>query len=166
MRSERIRHQVRGRQARARQATALLLLGPAALLGGALGFQYIGGLPPCEMCMWQRWALVTTLVLALIGWASGHARPVLRLAVLAVLTGAGIAFFHAGVEQHWWQGFTECTAPPVSGSASAIMTQILAQPLIRCDAIPWSLFGISMAGWNAILSTAIGLTALWRLKKA
>ena len=106
---------------RRRYTTVLLLLGPAALLGGALGFQYIGGLPPCEMCMWQRWALVTALVVALAGWAAGGARAVLALAALVVLAGAGIAAFHAGVEQHWWQGFTECTAAPVSGSASDIM---------------------------------------------
>ncbi len=154
------------RSERLQITTALLLLGPATLLGGALGFQYIGGLFPCEMCMWQRWALVTALVLALIGWAAGHARAVLALAALAVLAGAGIAAFHAGVEQHWWQGFTECTAPLVSGSSAAVLGQILSQPLIRCDAIPWSLFGISMAGWNAIFSTAIGTMALWRLKQA
>jgi disulfide bond formation protein DsbB len=154
------------RSDRYRYTSALLLLGPAALLGGALGFQYIGGLPPCEMCMWQRWALVAAMVVALVGWAAGNVRAVLALAALVVLAGAGIAAFHAGVEQHWWQGFTECTATPVSGSASDIIGQILSQPLIRCDAIPWSLFSISMAGWNAIISTVIGLTALWRLKQA
>ncbi len=147
-----------------RDATALLLLGPAALLAGALGFQYLGGLAPCEMCLWQRYALVAALGLALASWALRHNRLVLILSALAVLTGAGIAMFHTGVELHWWQGFTRCTAPIVSGSSAEMLTQILNQPLIRCDAIPWSLFGISMAGWNAILSTLIGATALWRLK--
>ena len=146
--------------------TALLLAGPAALLGGALAFQYIGGLPPCEMCMWQRWALVATLALALLAWATGHARAVQVLAALAVLGGAGIAAFHAGVEQHWWQGFTACTAPLVSGTSAEMLSQILAQPLIRCDAIPWSLFGVSMAGWNAVISGLIGGWALWRIKRA
>jgi len=144
--------------------TILLLLGPAALLAGALGFQYLGGLQPCEMCQWQRWALVAALGLALAGWAAGHSRAVLALAALAVLAGAGIAAFHAGVEQHWWQGITACAAPPVTGAD--VLGQILAQPLVRCDAIPWSLLGISMAGWNAILSTIIGGAALWRLKQA
>ena len=146
--------------------TALLLAGPAALLGGALAFQYIGGLAPCEMCMWQRWALVAALALALLAWATGHARAVQALAVLAVLGGAGIAAFHAGVEQHWWQGFTACTAPPISGTSAEMLSQILAQPLIRCDAIPWSLFGVSMAGWNAVISGLIGGWALWRIKRA
>lgn len=144
-------------------ATVLLLVGPAALLGGALGFQYIGGLPPCEMCLWQRYALVTALGLALVGWATGL-RALLVLSALAVLAGAGIAVFHAGVEQHWWKGITECSAPMLAGSSAEIMGQIMAQPLVRCDAIAWSLFGISMAGWNALVSSVIGGAALWRLK--
>ena len=147
-----------------RLTTAILLLGPAGLLGGALAFEYIGGLVPCEMCLWQRWALAVALVLALLGWASGHARALLALAALAILCGGGIAIFHVGVEQHWWQGITKCAASLSSGSATDIMEQILAQPLVRCDAIPWSLFGISMAGWNAMVSILIGGTALWRLK--
>ena len=147
------------------RVTALLLLGPAALLGGALAFQYVGGLAPCEMCVWQRWALVTALLLALLGWAMGHARGVLALAALAVLVGAGIAMFHVGVEQHWWQGITRCAAAPATGSTADIMGQIMAQPLVRCDAIAWSLLGISMAGWNAIVSSVIGGTALWRLAR-
>lgn len=147
-----------------RLTTAILLLGPAGLLGGALAFEYIGGLVPCEMCLWQRWALAVALVLALLGWATGHARALLALAALAIFCGGGIAIFHVGVEQHWWQGITKCAASLSSGSATDIMEQILAQPLVRCDAIPWSLFGISMAGWNAMVSILIGGTALWRLK--
>ena len=147
-----------------RLTTAILLLGPAGLLGGALAFEYIGGLVPCDMCLWQRWALAAALVLVLLGWASGHARALLALAALAILCGGGIAIFHVGVEQHWWQGITKCAASLSSGSATDIMEQILAQPLVRCDAIPWSLFGISMAGWNAMVSILIGGTALWQLK--
>ena len=82
-----------------------------------------------------------------------------------MLVGAAIAAFHAGVEQHWWKGITECAATPVTGSASDILGQILAQPLIRCDAIPWSLLGLSMAGWNMVISAVIGGAALWRLKR-
>jgi disulfide bond formation protein DsbB len=142
--------------------TALLLISAAGLLGGALGFQYIGGLQPCEMCHWQRWALLVTLALALAAWATGHARALQGLAALALLGGAGIAVFHVGVEQHWWQGITACAAPVVTGTAADVMGQIMAQPLVRCDAIAWSLFGISMAGWNALISTAIGGFVLWQ----
>ncbi len=146
--------------------TALLVIGPAALLGGAFAFQYWGGLYPCEMCWWQRWALMAALVPALVGALLGRSRRLLALAALAVLAGAGIAVFHAGVEQHWWQGLTRCAVTPTGSAPGAMLTDLLAQPLVRCDAIAWSLFGISMAGWNAIVSTAIGGLALWRLRRA
>ena len=151
---------------------ALLLSSALALLGGAFAFEHIGGLVPCEMCWWQRWALFGVAFLAfdavLMGTLAGRQPalgPVGRAmgwaALLALLANAGIALFHAGVEQKWWQGLTRCTAPPVAGDANAMLTDILAQPLVRCDAIPWSLFGVSMAGWNFIVSFVIAGAALW-----
>ena len=145
---------------------ALLLVVPAGLVGGALAFQYVGGLQPCEMCMWQRWALVATLAVGLLAWVMRSAKPVVTLTALALLVDGGIAVFHAGVERHWWQGITKCTAPLATGSASEMLSEILSQPLIRCDAIPWSLFGLSMAGWNAVIAILVGGYALWRLKTA
>jgi disulfide bond formation protein DsbB len=152
------------RSDRVSSAGALLLLGPAALLAGAYSFQYIGGLVPCEMCWWQRYALMAALALAALGWVLGRSRALFLLAALAVLANAGIGVFHAGVEQHWWEGITACAAAPATGSNADVMASILAQPLVRCDAIPWSLFGLSMAGWNALISILIGGLALWRLK--
>lgn len=145
---------------------AALLAVPAALLAGALGFQYLGGLAPCEMCLWQRWALLAALAVAAVAWLAGKPRWLLVIAALAVLGNAAIAIFHAGVEQHWWQGLTACTAPPLTGSTADIMGQIMAQPLVRCDAIAWSLWGLSMAGWNALISLALGVWALWTLRRA
>lgn len=150
-----------------RIATLIVGAGAAALLAGAYGFQMLGGLVPCEMCWWQRWALMATLVLAgmalAVGPSSRSGRVLAWAALLALFTNAGIALFHAGVEQRWWEGLTRCTAAPVTGSATDVMADILAQPLVRCDAIPWALAGISMAGWNAILSALIGGVALWQL---
>jgi disulfide bond formation protein DsbB len=151
---------------------ALLLAGSLALLAGAYGFEHIGGLVPCEMCWWQRWALFgvafMALDAALMGLLSARhpaLAPVGRAlgwaALLALLANACIALFHAGVEQKWWQGITRCTAPPVAGDAGAMLADILAQPIVRCDAIPWSLFGVSMAGWNFIASLLIAGAALW-----
>ena len=145
---------------------AALLAVPAALLAGALGFQYLGGLAPCEMCLWQRWALLAALAVAAVAWLAGKPRWLLVIAALAVLGNAAIAIFHAGVEQHWWQGLTACTAPPLTGSTADIMGQLMAQPLVRCDAIAWSLWGLSMAGWNALISLALGVWALWTLRRA
>jgi disulfide bond formation protein DsbB len=139
--------------------------GGVALLGGALAFEYIGGLAPCEMCMWQRWALAGALGLATLGLMV-RARLVVGLAALAVLVGAAIAGFHAGVEQKWWEGITACAASPMGGSTADIIGAVLSAPIVRCDAIPWSMWGLSMAGWNFVISTVIGGYALWRLKAA
>ena len=144
------------------------LLGvPALLLAGALAFQYIGGLAPCEMCLWQRWALVGVLVAASAAVALPQWRRVLLgLAALALLVDAGLGLFHAGVEQKWWPGITTCTANATIGSTADMLGQLIAQPLVRCDAIAWSLAGISMAGWNAIIAAITGVWAIWMLLRA
>ncbi len=146
-------------------ANALVLAGSAALLGGALAFQYLGGLAPCEMCLWQRWPHLAAIGLGLLAWAMGSNRAVVALAALATLTAGAIGAFHAGVEQQWWTGPTACSAALTGGSTADIMAQVLATPLVRCDAIAWSLFGVSMAGWNFILSTLIAGGALWLLRR-
>lgn len=147
------------------RATALILAGSAALLGGALAFQYLGGLYPCEMCLWQRWPHVAALVLALVAWVFRHDRRVQILAALCLLTTAAIGAFHAGVEWHWWPGPPACSAAAVHGSTADITRMILATPLVLCDAAAWRMFGVSMAGYNALLSTLIGGTALWLIFK-
>ena len=80
---------------------------------------------------------------------------------------AGIGFFHAGVEQGWWEGPSTCTSGDIGGlSTEELMNQIMAAPLVRCDEIPWEMFGLSMAGWNAAISAVLVLLwlAAWRAK--
>ena len=144
-------------------ANALVLTGPAALLGGALAFQYLGGLYPCEMCLWQRWPHVAALGLGLLAWGLRSNRAVVALAALAVLVSAALGLFHAGVELKWWEGITACSGGSVGGSQADILASIVNTPLVQCDAVAWSLFGLSMAGWNAVLSFGIGGGALWLL---
>ncbi len=144
-------------------ANALVLVGSAAMLGGALAFQYLGHLAPCEMCLWQRWPYVAALGLGLVAWALRSNRIVVALAALAVLTTAGLGFFHAGVEYHWWAGPQACTAAGLA-SGPDFITAALATPMIRCDAAAWTLFGVSMAGYNALISTIIGGVALWLVR--
>ncbi len=148
-----------------RIAHGLLFLIPLALLGGAFAFQYIGGLAPCELCIWQRWPHGVAIVLALLALVLPKAarRPLLWLAALAVLTSGGIGVFHVGVEQHWWEGLTRCAGADFSASGGGLSQDIFAAPIIRCDAIAWSLFGISMAGYNAILSILTAGTSSWLL---
>jgi len=150
------------------------IAGPALVLGvclalilGAYGFQYIGGLAPCQLCYWQRYALYVAIPLAaaatLLAWQAPDSRvirPVLGLAGLAILTGAGIAAFHAGVEFKWWPGPDTCSATELGRTGEEILESILNTNVVRCDEVPWSLFGISMAGYNFIISTFLGLYAL------
>ncbi|BBE33893.1 disulfide bond formation protein B [Sphingosinicella microcystinivorans] len=150
---------------RLRPAHLLLLLGPSALLGGAFAFQHIGGLHPCEMCIWQRWPHAIALSLASLAlFVPGMGkRALLVLAALAELVTAGIGVFHAGVEQRWWQGPTACSASDL-GSGD-FLSNVMATPVVQCDQIAWSLAGISMAGYNAIFSGLIAGVALWLILK-
>jgi disulfide bond formation protein DsbB len=141
-------------------ARALALLVPAALLAGAFAFQYLGGLSPCEMCWWQRYAHMAALAFAVLALVAGGRWPV-RLAALAIAASGAIGFYHAGVELHYFEGFTQCTSTTTGGSPDDILKQIMAAPMVRCDEIQWSWLGISMAGWNAILSLAAALVILW-----
>jgi disulfide bond formation protein DsbB len=146
-----------------RQAFGLLVLLTAGALGFALVQQYAFGLPPCEFCIWQRWPWGLVGVLGIVGAAIAPraARPLLLLAGLLLLIGAAIAAFHVGVEQHWWQGPTACssTAAPAT-SLDALRAQLASAPIVRCDQIAWSLLGVSMAGYNFLVSLIAGVVTL------
>ena len=133
------------------KARALALIIPGALMAGALGSQYLGGLAPCEMCLWQRWPHYAAIGLAALAFVLPQ-RALIWLAALAILTSGGIGIFHAGVEYHWWEGLTQCSQVPGSGGSGNILADIMKTPLVRCDQAQWSLFGISLAGYNAIVS--------------
>lgn len=139
----------------------IALLLPAALMAGALGSQYLGGLHPCEMCHWQRWPHYAAIGLALLAFIL-PGRPLklllVLLAGLAIGTSGVIGVMHAGVEYHWWAGFTPCTA--AIDPNLPIIDQIQNRPLVRCDRAQWDLFGISLAGFNALFSLAGALAIL------
>lgn len=132
------------------------MLLPAALLAGAFGSQYFGGLFPCEMCWWQRYAHLVAFALAVIAFAgpaqSPRARAFTFLAALAIAVSGAIGVYHAGVEAKIFEGFTQCTALAKGGSTADLLKQITHAPLVRCDQVQFRFLGISMAGWNAILS--------------
>lgn len=139
------------------RARWLALLLPAALLAGAWGSQLIGGLYPCEMCHWQRWphyGAVVAAALAFVVGGQGVRRTLVAGAAALIAVSGLIGVFHAGVEYHWWQGITACsrTIDTAGMSTDDMLKSILAAPVVRCDAAQWTLFGVSLAGWNAILS--------------
>jgi disulfide bond formation protein DsbB len=143
-------------------ARLLALLVPAALLAGALGSQYLGGLHPCEMCYWQRWPHAAAILLAGAAFIlPARARLLTALAALAIAVSGAIGVFHAGVELGWWQGLTRCTA---GGALS--LDELMKVPLVRCDQVQWSWLGISMAGWNAIVSLGAAAVIAGLLAKA
>jgi disulfide bond formation protein DsbB len=137
-------------------ARAIALLLPFALLGGALGSQYLGGLHPCEMCYWQRWPHAGAIVLAGLAFTgpadSGRSRALTLLAALAIAVSGAIGVYHAGVEAKIFEGFTQCTALGKGLNTAELLNQITHAPLVRCDEVQFRFLGISMAGWNAILS--------------
>lgn len=152
------------------RARLVAILAPVSLLGGALVSQYVFGLFPCEMCMWQRWPHLAAIAFALLAIFL-RGRPSISvlfaaLAAIAIFVSGAIGFFHAGVEYHWWQGITACSVPATGGNPEDILNAIMNAPLTRCDVAPWSLFGISLAGYNAILSTIAAVAIFVLLGKA
>jgi disulfide bond formation protein DsbB len=144
-------------------ARLVALLLPAALLAGAFGSQYLGGLYPCEMCWWQRYAHMAALVPAVLAFTASAQSPRSRsftlLAAFAIAVSGAIGVYHAGVEAKIFEGFTQCTATSTAGlSTTELLQQITHAPLVRCDEVQFRFLGISMAGWNAVLS--LGGTAL------
>lgn len=137
---------------KAKGARLLAVLAPAALLGGAYIAQYAFGLPPCEMCWWQRYPHFAALALGLAAYVMKPPQVWTALAGLAILTSGLIGGFHAGVEYHWWEGITGCSTLP---SGIDVMNPAAA-PLIRCDVAQWDLFGISLAGFNFLISGLAG----------
>jgi len=137
-------------------ARLIAFLLPLALLAGAFGSQYLGGLYPCEMCWWQRYAHMAALVPAALAFTapagSRLSRILTLVAALGIAVSGAIGVYHAGVEAKIFEGFTQCTATGKGLSAAELLKQITHAPLVRCDEIQFQFLGISMAGWNAILS--------------
>lgn len=159
---------------------AALLGATVAILGTALASQYLGGLKPCQLCLWQRYpyAVVIGLAGAGFGLARVPGMPLRLLAALAglialaLVTDAGIAAFHVGVEQHWWKGLAGCTGETGAATTAAdLARQLKATAVTRCDEVAWSFLGISMAGYNFLAAGALALFAaaatrrMWRATK-
>ncbi len=148
----------------ARLARRIAVTVPAALLAGAYIGQYGFALYPCEMCWWQRYAHFAALALAVLALVRPSTRALTWLAGLALLIAGLLGGYHAGVEYRWWEGLTACSSTLTPGEDP--LKAILSAPLIRCDQVQWSLFGISLAGWNFLISTASALSIFWLLGRA
>ena len=143
---------------------AFVLAASALVMGAALLSQYWGGLQPCELCLLERYPWDAAIVVALVATMTGS-RPALPwvalLLAVVFLVGAGLAFYHVGVEQRWFAGPTACTAATqAADSVEALKAQLLAQQPVRCDEVQWSLFGVSLAGLNLIASLVMAACCL------
>jgi disulfide bond formation protein DsbB len=139
------------------RACLLLARASAAILLGALALQHVGGLPPCHLCVWQRWPYVALIALGVIGWRA-YPRAMLALATLVLLVGAGLAAYHVGIEQGWWALPAGCVA---GGSAQSIedLRRMLAEAPPACDQVRFTFLGLTLAGWNLVASLALALYA-------
>jgi len=139
------------------RACLLLAFASAAILLGALALQYLGGLPPCRMCIWQRWPYVALIGLGLVGWR-GYPRAALGIAAPVLLVGAGLGVYHVGVEQGWWALPAGCVA---GGNAESVedLRRMLAEAPPACDQVSFTLLGLSLAGWNVVASLLLAAFA-------
>ncbi len=152
--------------------TASLLCGSVslALLLGALAFQYLWNYPPCEICHWQRWPHIASAVAGLGGGlllAFGllprrAARTFAWLAIVSVSVAAGLGFYHAGVEWQLWPGPSACTGPGFTPGGGSGFTPF---HFVRCDEAAWRFLGISLAGYNAVISFCVAATGLLLMRR-
>ena len=136
-----------------------VLIASAVVLGAALLSQYWGGLAPCELCLLQRWPWKIAIAISLAALLVGRPPMLPWVALLLALvfaTGIAFAFYHLGVEQHWFAGPAACTAQ--GGGAQTLeemKRQILGTAPVLCDQVQWALWGVSLAGWNLLASLAM-----------
>jgi disulfide bond formation protein DsbB len=154
-------------------AAAIAALGLAAIFG-AYFFQYVIGLPPCPLCLEQRYAYYISIPLAamiLLGLSVGSSPKVMLLAFLAIavamLWNAGLGAYHAGVEWHWWPGPQDCSgAVPNFSTGGSLIDQMNKARVVRCDEAAWRFLGLSLAGYNVLISLTLAVIALWGVAAA
>jgi disulfide bond formation protein DsbB len=155
-----------------RQFPVFVLTTSAIVLVVVLLSQYWGGLAPCELCLLERWPWGAAVVIAFIATMVGSrpALPWVALLLTAVFAiSAAFAIYHVGVEQRWFAGPTACTARTTAAqTVEQLKAQLLHQQPVRCDEPAWTLFGISLAGWNLLASlimTGCCLAAFLRFRR-
>lgn len=151
----------------ARAAVVVAAVGAAALLG-AWFFQYVIGLSPCPLCMEQRIAyyfVVPLAAMVALGISVGATPKVIQLAMFAIAIGmlwnAGLGVYHSGIEWRWWPGPQECTGTPSFGNVNDLQERLKNMVLVRCDEAQWRFLGLSLAGYNALISLGLSAVAFW-----
>lgn len=152
-----------------RLAPTLIFMASVVVLGTALLSQYVGGLQPCELCLYERWpyyAIVAVMLPAILSRATNIVRAALVLSVLIFLGSSALASYHVGVEQHWIEGPTACTSDLPASSPEALLEALQGRQPAQCDVVQWSFHGISLAGLNLAVSLAPTAFSLWALTRS
>jgi disulfide bond formation protein DsbB len=155
-----------------RSAAAIVVVIGLATIGGFFFFQYVLGYPPCPLCLDQRMTFYASVPLAALLWLGaglGAQRKVLLLGFLVIaalmLWNTGLSAFHAGVEWKFWPGPTDCSGPINNfGSAGNMLKQLQSIRIVRCDEAAWRLFGLSLAGYDVLVSLFLAGVAAWGAK--
>jgi disulfide bond formation protein DsbB len=150
-------------------AAIAVAVGGSATILGAWFFQYVLGYEPCALCLEQRYVYyfgIPLAVMVVLGEQVGASRKVLLLALLAITAGmiwnTGLSTYHAGVEWKWWPGPRDCTGPLDSlGSPGGLLRDLQSIHVPRCDDAAWRFLGISLAGYDAVISLALAAIAGW-----
>jgi disulfide bond formation protein DsbB len=149
-------------------AAVAVAVGGVVTILGAWFFQFGLGLRPCPLCLEQRYPYyfaIPLAVLILVGESVGAQRKVLIAALVFIVAGmlwnAGLGTYHAGVEWRWWQGPQDCSGPTDRfGSANDLLKQLESISVVRCDEAAWRFLGLSLAGYNVLISLALAVIAL------
>jgi disulfide bond formation protein DsbB len=155
-------------------AAAIIALAGASALACVYYLQYVMLIAPCPLCLEQRIAYYICVPLAAYLWlgaSQGASWKVLLLGFVviagAMLWNTALSTYHAGVEYKFWQGPTDCTGPiDKFGSVGNMFNQLQRISLVRCDQVAWSLFGISLAGFDVLLSLGLAVVAGWGAKES
>jgi disulfide bond formation protein DsbB len=156
-------------------AAALAISAVAAVtLAGAWFFQLVLDIRPCPLCLEQRYAYYLALPLgALVAWAAAKRAPRgmlvagFALLALAALANAWLGTYHAGVEWGFWQGPTECSGPVLDlGRAGSLLDNLDKVKVIRCDEVQWRFLGLSLAGYDVLISLAMAALAIWGIARS
>lgn len=155
-----------------RRLAAAIAAVSATALAAAYTAQYGFGLKPCILCLYQRIPYALNIAFGIMAVLATFRYPrlatlLLWLSALSFLSGAAVAGFHAGVEYKWWPGLSSCGGDilPENVSLEELRQSLTHQKIVRCDEPAWVLFGISMAGYNSMLSLVLGLQTLFLLRK-
>jgi disulfide bond formation protein DsbB len=149
-------------------AAIAIAIGGSATILGAWFFQYVLGYMPCPLCLEQRYAFyfgIPLAVLVVLGEQVGASRKVLLLALFAIAAGmiwnTGLSAYHAGVEWKFWPGPRDCSGPLDSLGAGSLLRDLQSIHVARCDDAAWRFLGLSLAGYDVLISLALAAIAGW-----